>query len=165
MNYEVLIVDNKTDNDDIKNKVDNNWFIGNNNNNNNNNKEMETISLDNNGENSLNNTNIDSNNILNDSSSEQVVTYNGSDNNYLSSLSITNYDLSSDFSKDRLTYFVTVDSDITSLEINATSENSSSIVSINGNEDLSDGTNKILITVTAENGNTKNYRIYVIKEN
>jgi hypothetical protein len=100
------------------------------------------------------------NNIL-----ENVVKYKGSDNNYLSDLSITNYALNKEFSKDSLTYFVTIDSDTTTLEVNATKEDSNSTVSINGNTDLKEGINKILITVTAENGNTKNYRIYVTKEN
>jgi hypothetical protein len=180
LEYEVKIVENKTDND-TKDEIDNNGYA--NNEYNNDSKEIEPmdsdkgINLDIKAENNETNTNTDiksynsgtntntDSNIINESSSKQVVTYNGSDNNYLSSLSITNYELNNDFLKDRLTYFVTVESDVTSLEINATAENSNSIVSINGNTDLSDGMNKILITVTAENGNTKTYRIYVIKEN
>lgn len=95
--------------------------------------------------------------------SEQTITYNGSDNNYLSELSINGYALNKEFSKDNLTYFVTVESDINSLDIIANKEDDSATVCIYGNENLDTEINKILISVTAENGNVRNYRIYVTK--
>ena len=98
-------------------------------------------------------------------SSENIntVTYNGSDNNYLSELSVNGYTLNTEFSKENQTYFITIDSNVENLEITANAENSSSKLTIYGNEDLQEGRNKILITVTAENGNVRNYRIYVTK--
>jgi hypothetical protein len=155
LEYEVKIINNNPKETDDTKQI--------NNQNNSNNEDIETIDSNNKTE---NNNTYSIKNVSNSSTNnEQVVTYNGSGNNYLKSLSIPNYDLSSEFSKDRLTYFVEVGSDITSLKISATAEKSSSVVSITGNSELKDGLNKILITVTAENGNTKTYRIYVSKEN
>ena len=97
------------------------------------------------------------------STKKTQVTYNGSDNNYLSSLTVNDYSLNKEFKKESLTYFVTVENDVASLNISAIAENSNSKVYINGNSDFKTGVNKVLITVVAENGNTKNYRIYVTK--
>lgn len=94
----------------------------------------------------------------------EPVRYNGSDNNYLSSLSISGYELNKEFKKEGNTYFVTIPSTVNKLTIKTTKEVNSSKVSINGNDNLKEGLNKILITVTAENGNTRVYRIYVTKE-
>lgn len=96
-------------------------------------------------------------------STEKVVTYNGSDNNYLSSLVVDAYDLNKTFSKDNSTYFINVAKDTESIKITATAEESTAKVCIYGNADLSNSSNKILISVTAENGNVRNYRIYVNK--
>ena len=94
---------------------------------------------------------------------EQTVTYNGSNNNYLSKLSVSGYTLNKEFSKDNSTYFITVENDVDLLDITATQEDETAIVCVYGNEFLSEGTNKILISVTAKNGNVRNYRIYVTK--
>ena len=94
---------------------------------------------------------------------EQTVTYNGSDNNYLSGLSVNGYTLNKEFSKENSTYFITVEKDVSSLEIIANADDEASLVCIYGNEELSEGTSKILISVTAENGKVRNYRIYVTK--
>lgn len=94
---------------------------------------------------------------------EQTVTYNGSDNNYLSDLSVNGYILNKEFSKENSTYFITVEKDVSSLEITANADDEASSVCIYGNEEIADGTSKILISVTAENGNVRNYRIYVTK--
>ena len=91
------------------------------------------------------------------------VTYNGSDNNYLSELSVEGYTFNRTFSKENTTYFVTVENGIEKLNITAKVDDDESIVNIYGNENLKEGTNKILIAVTAENGNVRNYRIYVTK--
>lgn len=97
------------------------------------------------------------------SENKETVTYNGSDNNYLSELSMDNYELNKDFNKESSTYFVTVDKDVSDIKINVIAEDDSSIVCITGNTNLGSGTNKILITVTAENGSVRNYKIYVTK--
>ena len=92
------------------------------------------------------------------------VTYKGSDNNYLKSLSVSNYNFQRKFSKDGLTYFVTVKNNIKSIKVNAKSENSKAKISISGNSNLKVGINKVLVTVTSESGKTRNYRIYVTRE-
>ena len=94
---------------------------------------------------------------------EQAVIYKGSYNNYLSELSVEGYSLNKSFSKENNTYFVNVSNDVESLNITAIAEESTGVVCIYGNKNLKIGTNKILISVTAENGNVRNYRIYVIK--
>lgn len=94
---------------------------------------------------------------------EETVQYNGSNNNYLKDLSIEGYELSSAFSKENNTYFLTVESSVDSITVNTEAEDENSIVYIYGNNTLAEGTNKILISVTAENGNVRNYRIYVTK--
>jgi hypothetical protein len=87
--------------------------------------------------------------------------YNGSCNNYLSSLEIDEVNLTTDFSKEVTTYFAKVD-DIDTITVNAVAEDSGSIVAITG-ENLTTGTNKVLISVTAENGDVRYYRIFVTK--
>lgn len=103
-------------------------------------------------------------NVVKQVSNVPKVTYNGSDNNYLSKLVVSNYYLNKDFTKENTNYFVTVDNKVTKITIKATAEDSDSHISINGNDNLQVGVNKVLITVTAENGNTRNYRIYVTRK-
>ena len=111
------------------------------------------------------NSNINTNtkNISTNQSEEETSIYNGSNNNYLSNIIVNDYSLNKEFTKDSSTYFVTVGNDVNSLNITTEKEEVSSIVSIYGNENLSVGKNKILICVTAENGNVRIYRIYVTK--
>lgn len=111
------------------------------------------------------NSNINTNtkNISTNQSEEETSIYNGSNNNYLSNIIVNDYSLNKEFTKDNSTYFVTVGNDVNSLNISTEKEEVSSTVSIYGNENLSVGKNKILICVTAENGNVRIYRIYVTK--
>lgn len=97
------------------------------------------------------------------SSNTQTVTYNGSDNNYLNTLTVKGYELNKPFSKENSTYFLNIENNVDSLNIEATKDDSTSTICIYGNEDLEVGTNKILISVTAENGNVRTYRIFVTK--
>ena len=90
-------------------------------------------------------------------------TYKGESYNYLSKLKISGYDINPKFDKTNNTYFVTIDKDIENLNITAKAEASSATVTVYGNTNLKSGTNKILINVTAENGDVKTYRIYVTK--
>ncbi len=85
-----------------------------------------------------------------------------SSNNYLSSLIIDGYDIK--FDKNTLEYEITVGSDVTSLDISATSEVDSASVRIYGNDDFSEGENIVTIVVTAEDGSQKTYTIKVNKE-
>ena len=93
----------------------------------------------------------------------QKVVYKGSDNNYLKKLSVKGCTLNREFSKENTTYFITVEKETKKLNITATAQDDDAIVCVYGNNNLKEGTNKILITVTAENGNVRNYRIYVTK--
>ena len=92
------------------------------------------------------------------------ITYPGSDNNYLKSLSVSKYSFNRKFSKDGLTYFVTVGHNVTSVKVKATACDSKSKITITGNSNLKVGLNKVLVTVTSESGLTRNYRVYVTRE-
>lgn len=96
---------------------------------------------------------------------EIKVTYNGSDNNYLSEILVEGNTLNKTFSKENTTYFMTIENDIETLDITALVEDSTATACVYGNENLKEGTNKILISVTAENGSVRNYRIYATKNN
>lgn len=101
-------------------------------------------------------------NITNSSLTENNV-YQGSQNNYLSSLSIEGIELKNEFKKTTLNYFAEVGSDVTSVTINAVPEDSNSVVTVYGNTDLQSGKNKIIISVTSEDGSVRNYKIYITK--
>lgn len=92
------------------------------------------------------------------------VTYQGSQNNYLSTLSLSEVELKNAFKKTTQTYFATVGNDVSNVTVNATAEDSSAIVTVYGNENLQTGKNKILITVTADDGSTRTYKVYVTKQ-
>lgn len=96
-------------------------------------------------------------------STQETVVYNGSSNNYLSTLEVSGYNLNTNFSKTNSTYFITA-KDTTSLNITANAEDSTATVKVYGDGELTEGTNKVLISVTAENGNVRTYRIYVTIE-
>lgn len=97
------------------------------------------------------------------SSLTQTNTYQGSQNNYLSSLSISNIEFKNEFKKTTSDYFATVDENTSSVVVNAVAEDSSAIVTVYGNTDLKSGKNKIIISVTAVDGSVRNYKIYVTK--
>jgi len=90
------------------------------------------------------------------------VTYYYSSNNYLKELEIDGYEI--EFDRETNEYKIKVKSDVTSLEIKALAEDSRSRVEITGNENFKTGENTVIITVTAENGSTREYKIIVDKE-
>lgn len=90
--------------------------------------------------------------------------YKGESNNYLSTLEITNCNINPTFRKTNTTYFVEVGSDVSEIDINAQAEDENATINIYGNDNLKNGENKVLISVTAENGEVKTYRIYVNKK-
>ena len=90
------------------------------------------------------------------------VTYYYSSNNYLKSLEIDGYEIT--FNKETNEYKITVKSDVTSLDIKAIPEDSRARVEITGNEKFKKGNNTVTITVTAEDGSTREYKINVNKE-
>lgn len=58
-------------------------------------------------------------------------------------------------------YRVEVDNNITSVTINAVPSNSKSKVTVRGNNELEVGTNKVTVQVTAEDGTSEQYLVYV----
>lgn len=90
------------------------------------------------------------------------VVYYYSSNNYLKSLEIEGYEIT--FDKEKLEYKIKVKSDVTSLDIKAIPESNKSRVEITGNEKFKKGNNTVTITVTAEDGSTREYKITVDKE-
>ena len=126
-------------------------------------KEPENTTNNNTGSNSSNNNSQSNNNSTNNTSSdkkeEETVK---SDNNYLSSLTLSNGTIK--FSKDVLTYDVVVDYDTTSIEIKAKAEDEKAIVDGTGKHDLKVGSNKIILTVKAENDSERTYTINVNRE-
>ena len=90
------------------------------------------------------------------------VTYYYSSNNYLKSLEIDGYEIT--FNKEINEYKITVKSDVTSLDIKAIPEDSRARVEITGNEKFKKGNNTVTITVTAEDGSTREYKITANKE-
>lgn len=142
------------DKDDIQNdnqKENNNTMI-----NKNNNQEEVTTRTE-----SISGKTIGNSNLSNQES--QSLTYNGESNNYLSSLEIDGFDLLPNFSKTCQTYFIEVGNDVNSITINAEAEDENAKVTLYGNENLQEGENKVLVSVTAENGSVRFYRIYVTK--
>lgn len=91
---------------------------------------------------------------------KETATYKGSNNNYLKKLKVKGISLNTKFNKENTTYFINV-TDTSSLKITATAEDDEAKVVITGNDSIKQGTNKILIAVTAENGDVRYYRIFV----
>lgn len=86
-----------------------------------------------------------------------------SSNARLSSLSCGSGSLSPSFAADTTSYSVTVPYDVTSLSLSYSTQDSGAKVSVSGNS-LSVGSNTVTLTVTAANGNTKNYVIYATRQ-
>lgn len=82
-----------------------------------------------------------------------------SKNNNLSSLGIEGTELSPAFNKDNLEYSVELQPETTSVNVNASVEDSTASISGAGAREVTDGDNKLEIIVTAENGATKTYVI------
>ena len=87
-----------------------------------------------------------------------------SGNNVLSYLSCSNGTLSPSFSSDVLEYSMTVPYEVSSLNLDWSRAHSGSSVSVSGDSDLSVGANTVSVVVTAENGSTRTYYIYVTRE-
>lgn len=90
------------------------------------------------------------------------VVYYYSSNNYLKILDIDGYEL--EFNRDVTDYQISVDSDVKSLDITAVAEDSRARVEITGNEGFKTGKNAVVITVKAENGDIREYKLLVNKD-
>ena len=98
------------------------------------------------------------------SSGAASVTYAGSWNNYLESLTVDGHEFTQTFNKTRGTYFMTADKTETSLDVTAEPDDDDATVVVTGDSELESGRNKVMVSVTAENGDVRVYRIYVDKE-
>lgn len=76
------------------------------------------------------------------------------------SIKIEGEKLNTTFNKENLTYFVQTTGK-TKLNLKVTAEDDDAKVYVTGNENLKKGNNKILISVTAENGDVRYYRVFV----
>ncbi len=87
-----------------------------------------------------------------------------STDNNLSGLSVDGYKLSPAFSAGTTTYSIgEVDYNVSSLNVKATKSDSNANVTVTGNQ-LSVGANTVTITVKAQNGSTKVYKIKVTRK-
>lgn len=84
-----------------------------------------------------------------------------SKNNYLQSLEVEGYTI--EFNRDTEDYTIDIPYTQDSLNVNAVPEDSKSNVEVTANNALMTGENITRITVTAENGSKKEYRIKVIR--
>lgn len=110
-----------------------------------------------------NETNNDKNNTTNNNQEKTK-----SSNEHLSSLKIDKGTLTPQFNRDRQEYSVTFDDKfdyktLTSLKVTARAEDSKATVSGAGDIAINEGDNNIEIKCTAENGNTRIYKIKVTK--
>ncbi len=90
------------------------------------------------------------------------VVYYYSSNNYLKTLEAKGYEIK--FDRDTLEYELSVNNDVKSLDITAIAEDSRSRVEITGNENFKTGKNTVIITVKAENGDVKEYKLIVTRK-
>lgn len=87
------------------------------------------------------------------------VVYYYSSNNYLKTLEAKGYEIK--FDRDTLEYELNVNNDVKSLDITAIAEDSRSRVEITGNENFKTGKNTVIISVRAENGDVREYKLIV----
>lgn len=87
--------------------------------------------------------------------------YHGSSDNYLRELSVSGQELTQTFHKTRMVYFVDLTEDVSSLDVHAVPCDKGARVDIAGNNNLRDGSGKIVIDVRAVNGDKRTYTIYV----
>lgn len=100
------------------------------------------------------------NNGSNDGNNVGHSDYKYSDDNNLSSLNIEGFDI--DFDSSVTEYSVSVPNDTKKVKIGATANDGNASVSGIGDYDVKEGNNEIKIVVTAENGDTKTYKINVV---
>ncbi len=85
-------------------------------------------------------------------------------NNWLKTLTIDGYDLYPEFdNKTTQDYSLVVDNTVTEINVNALPVSSTATVLGAGIISLVTGTNEVIITVAAQNGDVKNYTIYITK--
>lgn len=81
---------------------------------------------------------------------------------YLSTLGVDGYNI--EFDKNKYEYSIEVESDVSKINISATTNVETSTVTGSGEKELVIGDNKFILTVTAENGAKQDYVINVIRK-
>lgn len=89
----------------------------------------------------------------------------GSPNNKLYGLGVDGFSLTPTFDKDILSYDLIVDSSVASVSVSAATIDSTASVKGTGTVNLTNGTNKINVIVTAQNGTARTYTINVVRQN
>lgn len=82
----------------------------------------------------------------------------------LSSLKVSPGSITPEFAPETYEYTTSIDSDVSALVISAVAKDSKATVKVKGNEELVEGINDVIITVTAQSGDTKDYMISVDKK-
>ncbi len=83
-----------------------------------------------------------------------------SGNNYLSALSVNGYELQPAFDKDTLEYSVYVPYECEALDLSVETDSSYAEYAVENNNLIAGGVTEVNITVTAENGDTRVYKLY-----
>ena len=84
-----------------------------------------------------------------------------STDNSVKTIAMTGYDIK--FNKDTKKYNVLVDEEVNEIELTVTPNDSKSTISIDNNTELKAGLNKVVVKVTAENGDVNEYLFNVYK--
>lgn len=87
-----------------------------------------------------------------------------SGNNNLKSLEVVGYTLTPEFNKETTEYSLTVDSSVEQVQVNAYREDTTASITPIDMVNLTEGINKVKVTLTAQNGNKKTYTITITKE-
>jgi len=88
-------------------------------------------------------------------------------NNWLSKLNIKNYSLTPTFQiedEEDTVYSLIVDNEVDSIKINTQTVSALATVEGDGKQKLEEGENMLTVTVTAENGDTRDYTINVLRK-
>lgn len=83
-------------------------------------------------------------------------------NSHLKSLSIDGYEIYPEFNRNTTKYYLSIPSDVESVDVNAEPEVEDAKVRISGDDDFSMGANEITITVTSKSGRTTKYTINAV---
>lgn len=109
------------------------------------------------------NTNTNTSGNTSSSGSTNQTTYTKSSDATLKALKLDMEGLSPSFNRYTYTYTLSVGSDVDSIKVTASPNHSKAHYSVSGNTNLKNGDNTVYITVTAENGATRTYKIIVTK--
>ncbi len=79
----------------------------------------------------------------------------------LVNLEAQNYSLDPEFNKEIFEYFITVDNEVTSLNLTYTPEDENAVVTVTGNENFAVGMNEVHISILASDNTEQEYILYV----